>query len=114
MTTLSKRSLLRALAGLAAVSVAGGAYAAAWTPEIAAVDPAGAAEIGRAWLALHPSDAPTLRAAVFPRGRMEETAPRLAERVRADFRNDAVFVHKGWFISETEARLCALLSLQSD
>jgi len=111
MTTLSKRGLLQALAGLAAVSVAGGAYAAAWTPEIAAVDPVGAAEIGRAWLALHPSDAPALRAAVFPNGQNSETGPRLAERVHADFRRDAVFVHKGWFLSETEARICALIAL---
>jgi len=111
MIPLSKRGLLQALAGLATLSVAGGAYAAAWTPDIAAVDPVGAAEIGRAWLALHPSDAPALRAAVFPNGQSSETGPRLAERVRTDFRRDAVFVHKGWVISETEARICALIAL---
>lgn len=112
MTRMSKRGLLRALAGLAAVSVAGGAYAAVRTPEIAAVDAAGAVEIGRAWLAARPSeDAAVLRRAVFPNGQNSETGPRLAERVRADFRRDAIFVHKGWHLSETEARLCALIAL---
>jgi stage V sporulation protein SpoVS len=111
MTALSKRGLLRALAGLAAVSAAGGAYAAVRTPGIAAVDAVGAGEIGRAWLAAHPSDMAALRRAVFPNGQDAETGPRLAERVRADFRRDAVFVHRGWFLSETEARLCALIAL---
>ena len=108
MTALSKRGLLKALAGLAAVSVAGGAYAR--TPQLAAVDAVGAAEIGRAWLALHPSNVAALRVAVFPNG-SDEAGPRLAQRVRADFRRDAIFVHKGWFLSETEARLCALIAL---
>lgn len=112
MTRLSKRGLLRALAGLAAASVANGAYAAVRTPEIAAVDAIGAAEIGRAWLAARPSeDAAVLRRAVFPNGQNSETGPGLAERVRAEFRRDAVFLHKGWFLSETEARLCALIAL---
>lgn len=111
MTTLNKRDLLRALAGLAAVSAAGGAQALVRTPQIAAVDAVGATAIGRAWLALHPSDSAALRADLFPPGQAEETLPRVAQRVRTDFSRGAVFAHKGWFISETEARLCALIAL---
>lgn len=111
MTSLSKRGLLRALAGLAAVSAAGPAFALVRTPDIAAVDAVGAAAIGRAWLAAHPADAASLRRAVFPNGPDAETGPRLAQRVRADFAGGAVFVHKGWFLSETEARICALIAL---
>ena len=109
MTTLSKRGLLQALAGLAAVSVAGVVHAR--TPDIAAIDAVGAAGIGRAWLALHPADAPALRAALFPRDKPEETLPRLARRVRTDFERGDIFVHKGWFLSDTEARICALIAL---
>lgn len=111
MTSLSKRGLLRALAGLAAVSAAGPAAALARTPDIAAVDAVGAAEIGRAWLAAHPSDAASLRRAVFPNGPDAGTGPRLAQRIRTDFSAGRVFVHRGWFLSETEARLCALIAL---
>jgi hypothetical protein len=109
MTTLSKRGLLQALTGLAAVSISGLAHAR--TPDIAAIDAVGAAGIGRAWLALHPSDAPALRAALFPRDRPEESLPRLARRVSADFERGDIFVHKGWFLSDTEARICALIAL---
>lgn len=111
MTTLSKRGLLLTLSGLAAVSMTGVANtSAARTPALAAIDEVGATEIGRAWLALHPESTAVLRATVFPKGQ-ENASPDLAQRVRVDFRNGALFSHKGWFLSETEARLCALIAL---
>ena len=110
MTAISKRHLLQMLAALAAVSAAEPARAAL-TPAIAAIDAAGATEIGRAWLALHPADAATLQAEVFPRGWDDDARPVLADRVRGDFARDALFVHRGWYLSETEARLCALIAL---
>lgn len=110
MTAFSKRGLLRALAGLAAVSAASPLLAR--TPDIAAVDAVGASLIGRAWLLARPGeDAAFLRRAVFPDGPDSETGPRLAQRVRADFADDRIFLHDGWFLSETEARLCALIAL---
>lgn len=104
---LSKRALLQTLAGLAVVSAAG--IAQAKTPAIAAIDPAGAAEIGGAWLAAHPADRATLRAELVPAS--DDAPARLKNRVRDDFRAGRIFMHKGWFLSETEAKLCALISL---
>jgi len=107
MTMLSKRGLLQALAGIAAVSVAG--VATARTPGIAAIDAAGASDIGRAWLALHPTEVATLRADLVPSD--DSPIGRLKSRAHDDYRSGRLFVHKGWFLSETEARLCALISL---
>lgn len=109
--TLSKRDLLRAVAGIVALSAAGSAGAALLAPATGEVDAAGAAGIGRAWLALHPVKAKTLRAGLFPHGADETQLAHLADRIRRDFREGAIFTHKGWFLSETEARLCALISL---
>ena len=104
---LSKRALLQTLAGLTVVSVAG--IAQAKTPALSAIDPAGAADIGRAWLEKTPATAVALRAELVPAS--DDTPARLKNRVRDDFRADRMFVHKGWFLSETEAKLCALISL---
>lgn len=105
--TLSKRRLLQTLAGLAIASVA--APALARTPAIAAIDVVGATEIGQAWLAVHPADARSLRADLVPA--TDEAPARLKRRVRDDFGQGRMFNHKGWFLSETEARLCALIAL---
>lgn len=111
MPMLSKRRLLLVLSGLAAVSITGvPGPGSARTPSLAAVDAVGATEIGRAWLALHPSSAADLREAVFPGGQ-DGASPGLAERVRSEFDAGALFSHKGWFLSVTEARLCALIAL---
>ena len=107
MTMLSKRGLLQALAGIAVASAAG--VTQARTPGIAAIDAAGASDIGRAWLAVHPSDAAALRADLVPTD--DSPVGRLKTRVHDDYRAGRLFVHKGWFLSETEARLCALISL---
>ena len=101
MTPLSKRELLRTLAAITTIAAVGPALASA--PD---VDAAAAGEIGRAWLAQHPSDAAKLRAEFGT-----EALSRLRERVRADFERDALFTHTGWFVSHTEARLCALIAL---
>ncbi len=106
---LSKRSLLQALYGLTAMTALGRADSGlARTPALAAVDAEAASKIGRAWLAINPSDAAGLRTAVFG---ASAKAPDLAARVRAEYRRGAMFKHEGWFFSETEARLCALISL---
>lgn len=107
MTMLSKRGLLQALAGIAVASAAGAAQAR--TPGIAAIDAAGASDIGRAWLAVHPGDAATLRADLVPTD--DSPVGRLKARVHEDYQEGRLFVHRGWFLSETEARLCALISL---
>ncbi|MDO1559366.1 hypothetical protein Q0812_07985 [Brevundimonas sp. 2R-24] len=106
-TLLSKRTLLQTLAGLAIASAAG--LAQARTPAIAAIDAEGAADIGRSWLAQHPETASALRADLVP---PSDDAPlRLRSRVRDDFRAGRMFIHRGWYLSETEARLCALITI---
>ena len=104
---LNKRALLQTLAGLAVASAAG--IAQAKTPAISGIDPVGAADIGRAWLEKTPATAAALRADLVPAS--DDTPARLMGRVRDDFRAGRMFVHKGWFLSETEAKLCALISL---
>lgn len=111
MTALSKRRLLQAFVGLGALGVAGIAGAAGSTP-LSAVDPVGAADIGRAWLAGRTGvTARALNADLFPRGFDDAGVRALAERARNDFGKGAIFRHKGWRLSGTEARLCALIAL---
>lgn len=111
MSTLSKRRLLQAFLGVSAVALTGAAQAAAPAP-LAGIDAAGAAQIGQAWLASRSNvTARGLGAELFPRGLTDTAVRGMAERVRADFDRGAVFAHRGWFLSETEARICALIAL---
>lgn len=111
MTALSKRRLLQAFVGLGALGVTGIAFAEIPTA-LSGIDPAGAADIGRAWLASRTGvTARALTADLFPRGLDAAAARTLAERARNDFRRGAIFRHRGWRLSETEARLCALIAL---
>jgi len=102
---LSKRDVLLALGALAA----GAALPAA--AQASAPDLSAGRAIGQAYLAANPSaDLAALRSDLLPNG-FDATAPqRLRERAAADFRAARVFVFKGWRISETEARLFALLT----
>ncbi|MEJ6790001.1 hypothetical protein BrevBR_10655 [Brevundimonas sp. BR2-1] len=111
MTALSKRRLLQAFVGLGALGVTGVAFAEV-PGSLSTVDSVGAAEIGRAWLAVRTGvTARALTADLFPRGLDDAGVRALGERARDDFRRAAIFRHKGWRLSETEARLCALIAL---
>ena len=111
MTALSKRRLLQAFVGLGALSVAGVAGASV-PAALSGVDAAGAAEIGRAWLAGRAGvTARALAADLFPGGLDDAGVRALRERARDDFGRGAIFRHGGWRLSETEARLCALIAL---
>jgi hypothetical protein len=103
--SLSKRDVLLALAALGA----GAAIpAAAQTPTL---DLSAGRAIGAAYLAAHPAtDLNALRNELLPNGFGSEAGARLRALAAADFRAANVFVFKGWRISETEARLFALLT----
>lgn len=110
MSLLARRDLLAALVALAAAPAQA---RAAPTTGFDDLDTAAVERIGRAWLALNPGiNAPTLARRLFPGGRGPETLPDLRQRVTADFRTGAVFVHRGWRLSETEGALFALLTLE--
>ncbi len=83
-------------------------------------DTAEAAELGRAYLARYPAEADRslLEAQLLePAGGGPQDPPvlrtRLRERIRRDFPDSRLFRHRGWLLSRTEARLCALASLTS-
>ncbi len=74
-----------------------------------------AAELGRAYLARYPAetDRQALEAHVLgpTGGEPPDPRTRLRERIRQDFTHGRLFRHRGWLLSRTEARLCALASL---
>jgi len=103
--SLSKRDVLLALAALAA-DAAPPAAAQATAPDLSA-----GRAIGEAYLAANPStDVAALRGDLLPNGFDAAAPQRLRERAAADFRAARVLIFKGWRISETEARLFALLT----
>ena len=106
MSLLDRRQVFLALA---AVAAAPGAQAAT-LPQI---EPEGARLIGRAYLAQHPGklDAARLTADLLPGGWTPQAAARLKVRVARDFRENRLFVHRGWRLSDTEGRLFALAAL---
>ena len=102
--TLSKRDVLLALAALAA----GAALPAA--AQSNAPDLSAGRAIGQAYLAANPgADLQALRQEMLPAGFNAEAGPRLRALAASDFREARVFVFKGWRLSQTEARLFALL-----
>lgn len=101
--SLSKRDVLLALTALAASAAM---PAAAQTPDLSA-----GRAIGQAYLAANPgADLTSLRDDLLPNGFDQDAGPRLRARAEQDFRATRVFIFKGWRISETEARLFALLT----
>lgn len=102
--SLSKRDVLLALTALAA-GAAIPAVAQTNAPDLSA-----GRAIGQAYLAARPTDLATLRNQLLPNGFDEAAAARLRASAQSDFRAARVFVFKGWRISETEARLFALLT----
>jgi len=113
MSALHRRDLL---ATLLALTAAGGLPALARATEPADafqdLDVAAVERIGRAWLAAHPdASAKSLGRRLFPGGRNAGTLAELRRRVTDDFRRGAVFIHRGWRLSDTEGALFGLLAL---
>lgn len=118
MTALARRDLLAALVaaatGTALPALARAASADPKANLFADLDQAAAARIGQAWLAAHPqTTAAALSARLFPGGRGPQALPVLRRRVGEDFRRGAVFIHRGWRLSDTEGALFALLALEA-
>lgn len=104
--TLSKRQILLALAAIGA-----SAALPATAQQTSALDVSAGRAIGQAYLAANPSmDPAVLRATLLPTGFDAGAPARLRALVSADFRAARVFIFKGWRLSETEARLFALLA----
>lgn len=110
MSALARRDLLAALLSLAAAPALA---RAAPTGGFDDLDREAVERIGRAWLARNPGiNAPALARRLFPGGRGADTLPGLRTRVADDFRKGAVFVHRGWRLSDTEGALFGLLTLE--
>lgn len=105
-----RRDLLTALVALAATPV----LARGVAPDgLAQLDRAAVARIGEAWRALHPEvTLRKLETRLFPGGRGKAALPRLRDQVADDFRRGAVFIYRGWRLSDTEGALLALLFLE--
>ena len=104
--SLSKRDVLLALAALAA-----GAPLAA-TAQTTALDLSAGRAIGEAYLAANPSaDLAALRQDLLPGSFDAQAAARLRARAAEDFRAARIFSFKGWRLSETEARLFAIVAM---
>ena len=108
---LARRDLLAAL--LAVTAAPGLARAAPDAPLFADLDHAAATRIGKAWLLGRPAiTAAALRARLFPGRRGPDALPALRQQVAEDFRQGAVFIHRGWRLSDTEGALFGLLALE--
>lgn len=104
--TATKRDFLFALAALAA-----GATTPALAQGAEMIDLSAGRAIGAAYLAEAPSvSVRALRADLLPNGFSAEAMALLRARVAGDFHARRVFVYRGWRLSETEARLFALLT----
>ena len=108
---LARRDLLAAL--FAATTLPNLAQAAPDTPLFGDLDRAAAARIGKAWLAARPDiGRAALTRRLFPNGRAPDALPALRRQVSEDFRRGAVFVYRGWRLSDTEGALFGLLALE--
>jgi hypothetical protein len=105
--SLSKRDVLLAL--MALTPAAGGMPALAQTTT--ELDLSAGRAIGEAYLAANPGiDLAALRSNLLPNGFSPDSVLSLRQRAAGDFRAARVFIFKGWRISQTEARLFALLT----
>jgi hypothetical protein len=115
-TGLARRDLLAALVALASSSAlpALARQESKDVPTFDDLDHEAVERIGRAWLKQNPGiNTPALAKRLFPDGRGPSTLPDLRRRVAEDFRRGAVFVHRGWRLSDTEGALLALLTLET-
>ena len=103
--TLNKRDLILALAALGA----GVALPAA--AQNTTLDLTTGRAIGAAYRAANPNeDWAAIRAALLPSGVNAEAVTRLRAVSAADFEAGRLFIQEGWRLSQTEARLFALLA----
>ena len=114
MTVLARRDLLAALfAATAGAALPTLARAAPDAKLFGDLDHAAAARIGKAWLAGRPATgSAALAKRLFPNGRDADALPALRRQIAEDFRRGAVFVHRGWRLSDTEGALFGLLALE--
>ena len=111
--TWARRELLTALFAATAGAALPGLARAADTKLFGDLDHAAAARIGKAWLAARPSmNAAALAKRLFPNGRGVDALPTLRHQVAENFRRGAVFIHRGWRLSDTEGALFGLLTLE--
>ena len=113
MSILARRDLLAALVALTAGTHLPGLARAGNPPgAFNDLDSAAVERIGRAWLENHPGmNAPILAARLFPAGQTSGDLAALRQRVADDFRQGAVFLHRGWRLSDTEGALFGLLAM---
>ena len=73
--------------------------------------------IGQAWLTTIPdeNDPEKLLTALTPPEKPQQPVWEqwIAQKIHSDFENGKTHIIKGWVLSDTEARQCALFSLQS-
>lgn len=101
--SLSKRDLLLALAALGA--------SAALPAHAQDADLTAGRAIGEAYRAAYANeDWAAVRAELAPGGLNAEAIARLRVLASSDFAAGRVFIHEGWRLSRTEARLFALLA----
>jgi hypothetical protein len=111
--TWARRDLLAALFAATAGAALPTLTQAADTKLFGDLDHAAATRIGRAWLAGRPATgSAALTKRLFPNGRGADALPALRRQVAEDFRRGAVFVHRGWRLSDTEGALFGLLALE--
>jgi hypothetical protein len=115
MTLLARRDLLAALLALTvSASLPAAARAAEPTVAFDDLDRAAIERIGKAWLEQNPgTNAKALAMRLFPGGPNAGTLADLRRRAASDFRQGAVFIHRGWRLSQTEGALFGLLALGS-
>lgn len=113
---LARRDLLASLLVLTAgTALPNLAQAAGPIPGLDGLDHAAVARIGKAWLEQNPgTDARALESRLFPKGRNGDVLTDLRRRAATDFRQGAVFNHRGWRLSQTEGALFGLLALKAE
>ena len=109
----ARRDLLTALLALTASAamptLAQGAEPAGAFDDL---DSAAVERIGKAWLEQNPgTNAKALAMRLFPGGRNASALTDLRQSAADDFRKGAVFIHRGWRLSQTEGALFGLLAL---
>ncbi|WP_419318661.1 hypothetical protein ACN2C7_17410 [Caulobacter sp. ErkDOM-E] len=112
MTLLARRDLLATLLAMTASASLPAVALAAPTAGFNDLDRAAVERIGKAWLEQNPgTSAKALAIRLFPDGRNAGTLADLRRRAAGDFRQGAVFIHRGWRLSQTEGALFGLLAL---
>ena len=113
MTMLARRDLLATLLALSASAALPTLTRANELPgAFSDLDRAAVERIGKAWLEQNPgTSAKALAMRLFPGGRTAGTLADLRRRAANDFRQGAVFIHRGWRLSQTEGALFGLLAL---